>query len=239
MAMKSLAALTGLAAGAAVTLIAAPSQAASFSSGGITGEILSYGCPTAVCTDLGSAGYNVVTAGYVFDPAADVNNVALTPGSDDTTAVDSVDDSDKVEAYNITSIKPKPNASAQDFIEVTDLNGKFSFLWGSVDTYNVIEFFQDGIVGAVATFTGSDVAAAAGVAGMHNAVGNFSFDAFLEFTGDFDSVVLSNVLMEAGETGVAFEVAAAVPEPASLLGLAAVGLLGGGSLLKRKQEQEA
>ncbi|WP_008318848.1 PEP-CTERM sorting domain-containing protein [Leptolyngbya sp. PCC 6406] len=226
MTIKNLAIFTGLATGAAVAFSALPAQAVTFS-------ILDYQCPTATCVDLAAAGYNT-SGGALIDPAGDLKNSYLTPGSD-IGGPDTVDDSDKVTSYNITSRKNVP-VGATSAIEVFDLKGAFDFFWGSVDTYNVVEFFKGGVsTGFV--FTGSDIATAAGV-GPANSSGNYHFDAYVLFEGDFDKAVLS--VHDTLGTGIAFEVAAktAVPEPASILGLVAMGLLGGGSLLKR-QTQEA
>ncbi|MEM6434316.1 MAG: PEP-CTERM sorting domain-containing protein [Cyanobacteria bacterium P01_D01_bin.115] len=225
--INKIAILPGLVAGAAVTMSVAPAHAVSFT---VTG----HECPTALCTDLASAGYTVdeglVTSGSI-------KNSTLTPGTDDKTSVDSVDDSSSVVSYNVASIGTQP-VGVTNLIEVSGLDGMFEFFWGSVDTFNVIEFFDGGV--SVGIFDGTDIAEAVGLSTSDaNAQGNYHFDAFVNFAGVFDSVKLSNQVTgdASKETLIAFEVAAAsVPEPASLLGLAAFGLVSAGSLMNRKKQ---
>lgn len=223
---KNLATLATLSAGAAVTFSALPAHAFSFS-------ILGYECPTTTCVDLAKGGYDV-SGGGLLDPADDKKNTYLTPGSDNSKPVDLLDDSNKVTSYNVTSKVDDPTGAASPIV-VSGLNGAFDFFWGSVDTYNKVEFFDgDTLVGSV---TGSDIAALAGLTGNHNKAGNFMFDAYVGFEGLFDSAKLS--IIPGVGTGVAFEVATkAVPEPATLLGLAAVGLVSS-TLLRKRNDQDA
>ncbi|MEM6518843.1 MAG: PEP-CTERM sorting domain-containing protein [Cyanobacteria bacterium P01_C01_bin.70] len=207
-------------------LWASPAEAVTF-------ELKGNSCLTGKCVDLGSAGFNV-EGGAITD--IDIPSRAKTPGSDiNAPAGDFVDDSDSVLSYNVTSAENIPSG-AIDPINVSNLDGVFEFFWGSVDTFNIIEFFKGDDL--VATFTGADIANEAGVGGSANSSGGFNFDAFVNFMGDFDSAKLFNDFTGDAprETRVAFEVAAAVPEPASLLGLASVGLLFGGSLVSRKKQ---
>ena len=216
---QNIATITGLATGVAISLTSVPAQAFTF-------NVEGHNCNH--CVDLGQV-YDV-TGGAILDPAADKKNVYLTPGSDTKTAIDPIDDSDNVASYNVTSILDDPIGAVDDIL-VENLKGKFEFFWGSVDTYNLIEFFGAG--GLVASLTGTDIANAVGLGGTDNKAGNFNFDAYVSFEGAFTSAKLS-ILPDTG-TGIAFEVATEkVPEPASIIGLVAVGLLGGGSLLKRK-----
>lgn len=208
-------------------LSAAPANAVSFTVKGNQ-------CPTAKCVDLGSAGYTV-SGGAITD--MDIKNSAKTPGTDNTTSYDPFDDSDKVSSYSITSKKNTPSGASTP-ITVSNLDGIFEFFWGSVDTYNFISFWKDGA--KVDLFSGKDIATSSDVGIMSpNKYGNYNFDAFVSFVGDFDSVKLFN--QESGhapeETLIAFEVAAAVPEPASLIGLATFGLISGSTLLAQKRQQ--
>ena len=228
--INKIAILPGLVAGAAVAMSVAPAHAVSFT---VTGNQ----CPTALCTDLASAGYTVdeglVTSGTIEDSA-------LTPGSDtkqESGSFDTIDDSASVVSYNVASIGTKP-VGVNNSIKVSGLDGMFEFFWGSVDTFNVIEFF-DGDT-SVGIFDGTDIAQAVGLSTSDaSKQGNYNFDAFVNFAGVFDNVKLSNIKTgdAAKETLIAFEVAAAsVPEPASLLGLAAFGLVSAGSLMNRKKQ---
>lgn len=222
--LKNLVTITTLATGTAVAIATMPAQAVTFT---VEGNTCSY------CVQLGEV-YDV-TGGAVLDPAADKKNAYLTPGSDSATVFDAVDDSDNVESYNLTSVLNDP-IGAVEAIVVENLDGVFDFFWGSVDTYNLIEFFDgDTLVGS---FTGTDIATDVGLVGTDNSAGNFNFDAYINFEGFFDSARLS--IIPGVGTGIAFEVAtekrASIPEPTSILGLAAVGLLGGVSLFKRQSQ---
>lgn len=217
---KTLATITGLATSATVVLGTLPAQAeVSFTSGGNT-------CSYCVALDE----VYTTTGGGVVDSADDKPNVYLTPGSDTGTFFDDVDDSDNVVSYSVTSTQDDPEGAASDIV-VSDLDGIFEFFWGSVDTYNLATFYLDGEV--VDTWSGTEIAEALGfTAEDANDAGNFNFDVYALFEGDFNAVVLSS-------TGIAFEAATekqAVPEPAALLGLVTVGMVGGGSLLRRSRE---
>jgi hypothetical protein len=169
-------------------------------------SILGYECPNVSCVDLAAGGYDV-SGGALVDPAVTKPNVYLTPGTD-IKGPDLVNDSANVGSYNVTSKLDDPAGAASPIV-VSNLPGLLSILWGSVDSYNLIEFFDgDTLVGSV---TGSDIAALAGLSGQANAAGNFGFDANVSFQGTFDAVKLS--FIPGVGTGVAFEVATAVPEP--------------------------
>ena len=228
--INKIAILPGLVAGAAVAMSVAPAHAVNFT---VTGNQ----CPTALCTDLASAGYTVdeglVTSGSI-------DQFTKTPGTDyeqKSGNFDTNDDSDSVVSYNVASIGAQP-VGVTNLIEVSGLDGMFEFFWGSVDTFNVIEFFSGGA--SVGIFDGTDIAQAVGLSTNDaDKQGSYHFDAFVNFAGVFDSVKLSNQVTgdASKETLIAFEVAAAsVPEPASLLGLAAFGLVSAGSLMNRKKQ---
>ncbi len=223
---KNITTIAGLATGAAIALTAASAQAADFTNGTVEGTFLGFECETK-CVDLGAAGYTT-SGGALIDPASD-SKFHLTPGSDDElVGIDTIDDSDNVKSYNITSSASKP-AGAETPLEVFGLDGVFDFFWGSVDTYNVITF-KDALDNTVGVFTGDDLAGALGLgAGDQTGAGNYNFDAYVSFTGDFTKATLTS-------SNIAFEVAAAVPEPASILGLAMVGLIGGSVVKRRSQE---
>lgn len=239
---KNIATITGLATGAAIALTTTPAQAISFTNLGNT-------CPTAYCVDLEEGGYTV-SGGDVL--TGDISPEALTPGSNDQGAFDPDNTSASTKSYNVTSSADLDvlDSEANDPITVTGLDGMFEFFWGSVDQHNQIEFKNGD--DTVMTFNGQDLVDAldftAGVEldeDVPNNAGNFKFDIYLNFfsEGDadfFDTVVLSSIpgLVEDSTNGISFEVATkkAVPEPASILGLAAVGLLGSSSMLKRREQ---
>ncbi len=215
----------------AIALTAAASQAASFTSGPVTANILGNSCPTAKCVTLQKAGYTVTNGGIV-DPAQNKKNSYLTPGSNTQTTFDSADTSDEVESFNVVSLKNDP-VGAKSVMTVSNLQGALSFLWGSVDTYNKVEFFNGNNL--VSTITGTNIANALGITSFNNA-GNYNFDAFVDFTGGFNSAKFSvfDSNLATNDTQIAFEVAAAVPESTGISTLLVMGAIAGGFALKNR-----
>ncbi|WP_158227088.1 Npun_F0296 family exosortase-dependent surface protein [Mangrovitalea sediminis] len=181
----------------------------------VTASYLGAACP-GTCTDLATAGYTV-SGGAVVDPAVSVANQYKTPGTD-------TGNQGNVLSYNVTSSGNNP-PGATSAVYVTNLNDAFSFYWGSIDSYNLVEFLSGGVGGAVIdSLTGTQAHALAAGSGSP---ANFNTDGFFSFAGNgqtggtFDTVKLSS------SGGVAFEFAAAVPEPGTLalfgLGLVALG----------------
>ena len=180
-------------------------------------------CIAANCTDFGTAGY-VVNGGAVLNNS--LSGSALKPGEDTSATVASA-----VTSFNVTSKTNSPDG-AKTPIVVTGLESSFGFYWGSIDSYNVVEFFQGGINGSLfGSYTGTQLATELGTTGTPN----YGIDQYVTFDNlglvarargvnnpliGFDTVRLSS------SGGVAFEVAtAAVPEPGTL-GLLGAGLLG-------------
>jgi len=177
-------------------------------------------CIAATCTDFATAGYSVEGGAVLTDS---INNRALKPGSDTGNA-------DAVSSFSITSNTDVPSG-AIDPITVSGLNSAFGFYWGSIDSFNTVDFFYGSDM--VTSFTGSDLAALLGTSNSPH----YGTDQYVNFfvdglSGDssFDSVKLSSM------DGIAFEVAAApvaVPEPA-IIGLMGLGLLGLGLARRRR-----
>ena len=203
----------GLAAGLASV---AAFAAGPVSSAPITFTYLGDTCLTAVCVDLASAGYDA-SGGAVM--AETITNVTLTPGSDT-----SPEAATQVQSYNVTSSGNSPEGAA-DAIWVSNLTQGFDFYWGSVDTYNFVDFFVSGSDDPIYTFSGDELAMNV-LGDLYSEQRHYGIDAYVQFTGEFDSVRLRS-------EGIAFELATAtarVPEPAMLgllgLGLVAMGFAG-------------
>jgi hypothetical protein len=208
---KNFATIAGLATGAAVALAAMPAQAVSFTVEG-------YECPT--CVNFDDAGLTTI-GGDVVNPSVS-NSDHKTPGTDVNAAAGDTSNA-PVSSFSFATKEGTP-------LEVFGLDGVFEFFWGSVDNYNVITFFNGDT--EVDSFTGVDIAdVVLGLGAPTKGAGNYNFDALVKFTGDFTKATLTS-------TNIAFEVAAApsVPEPASILGLAMVGLIGGSFVKRRSQE---
>jgi hypothetical protein len=218
----------GLATALMLSMGAANAAPIAIGSNGFNINLLGNACIANTCTDFKTAGYSVI-GGAVLNNTIDKS--ALKPGADTGNA-------GAVSSFNVTSKRNNPTGAVNP-ITVSGLDNAFSFYWGSIDSYNVVEFLRGPNSLVVNTFTGSDLAALLqGVSGTPN----YDADQYVNFYvegiirtraqvgggnaqssgGDprFDAVRLSS------SGGVAFEVAtAAVPEPGTL-GLLGAGLLG-------------
>lgn len=126
--------------------------------------------------------------------------------------------------YFTTSYDGSGYPTATSTFTSSQVYSSFSLLWGSIDAYNTINFFLNGV--NVGSFSG----ATAGIIGAPAPFGNQESGAsnrYVSFTGLYDTVSF-------GSTQAAFEVdnltfAGAVPEPATwammMLGFAGVGFM--------------
>ncbi len=110
---------------------------------------------------------------------------------------------------------------------ITNLGGTFNYFglwWGSVDTYNTLEFLKNGVV--VASFTGTDIASPNAANGNQTAP---STNLYVNFLGlpDFDSFKMIST-QYAFETDNIAVGNVAVPEPGILilLGLSMMSVAG-------------
>lgn len=155
---------------AAVALTASASQAAALSFGGITGtaDLFTVG---GTYSSLQDAGYSAT--GIEVDPAKSSTNKYLTPGADTVFSQDTKFQNPStpgVRSYSVASTGDKPDGVTSE-IEITGLTGALSFLWGSVDTYNTINFFDGGT--NVGSLTGTTLATALG-SFTANTAGNYN-----------------------------------------------------------------
>ena len=190
------------------------------SSAPITFEYLGDTCITDICVDLASAGYDTSGGAVVTES---IHNVALSPGADTGAAALA-----QVQSFNVTSSANTLEGASTD-VWVNNLAQSFDFYWGSVDSYNFVDFFVgDGVY----TFSGDDLAMNL-LGDQYSEQTHYNMDAYVQFTGEFHSVRLRS-------EGIAFEFATAynnpsarVPEPA-MLGLLGLGLVAMGFAARRR-----
>lgn len=190
-------------AAALAAVIAAPAQAALFSLSAAGVQTTTVANATVVdFNDYSTSGY-ASAAGQYLIVQGNLSGKYAAP-KDDTTPFLSV---------------PNPVANGQATFELGTLASYFGLYWGSMDSYNTLEFLRDGAV--VASFTGSQITAVADgnqAADRTNRYVNFTFGA----DQYFNAVRLKS-------NGFAFEsdnhAFVAVPAPAAV-GLLGLGLLG-------------
>jgi len=161
-----------------------------------------------------------------FDPAKADNGVNVP-------AADQVAGWQNIEYFTVGS--PAPLAASPAIMNITlpTLAWHLSLLWGSLDDYNIIQFFKGGI--EVASATGGQVLASGG---EPSASGAAFVKLFVD--GGFDQVHFRSDAPAFLEDTAAFEfsnVTAAIPLPAG--GLLLITALGGIALLRRRKQAAA
>ena len=161
-----------------------------------------------------------------FDPAKADNGVNVP-------AAQAVADWEDINYFTVGS--PAPLAASPAIMNITlpTLAWHLSLLWGSLDDYNIIQFFRGG--SEIASATGADVLANGGEPSASGA-------AFVKLfvAGGFDEVHFRSDAPAFLEDTAAFEfsnVTAAVPLPAG--GLLLITALGGMAFLRRRKQAAA
>ncbi len=106
------------------------------------------------------------------------------------------------------------------------------FHWGSVDSYNTVTFYNGSQ--QIGQFTGSQVPNAPANGNQTISPNNPFVDFFATSGQNITSVVFHNTTVPAFEIDNIAYGNVSVPEPSSMLGLVALGVVGGGSVLKKR-----
>jgi len=218
-----------LAGTAAVVAHAASASAFSISVGGnlVTGEGFKSSVAGAQTIDFnsGSPSNNMVTYSGITDnivQGSKVNNYAAPAG----------DASKYLTIANVgAGIAGSTGSITLNFAKAMDY---FGLYWGSVDTYNFVDFYSGNSL--LKSFGGTDVSRTAS-GSWTGASDNVYVNFFADPGQSFDKIVLRS-------TGIAFEsdnhayreASAAVPEPTTMAGMA---LAGAGFAAARRQKQKA
>lgn len=178
---------------------------------------------------------SLTVTGTWIDPPATVNgsstNVFKSPfdpakanAGADVPANETIPGWDKIKYYTVGS--PVEGSASPAIMSFSEKQSYLSLLWGSIDTYNAIKFYLNGVLQS--TVTGGYLLDNGGKPAASGA-------AFVRIAESFDEIHFLSNFDENGDIA-AFEfsnVIAAVPVPAG--GFLLIGALGGLALLRRRK----
>lgn len=128
--------------------------------------------------------------------------------------------------FGVGGVSGDDGAPSPVTLSFSTVQQSFNLLWGSIDSYNTLTFYNG--ADEIASYNGDDVVAALGLPG---AAVNYEDVALINWTGfdnGFDGVKFSS-------TQAAFEFALA-PIPLPAAGLMLIGALGGLTALRRRRK---
>lgn len=120
------------------------------------------------------------------------------------------------------------SSSGEARFSFTEDHTYLGFNWGSVDSYNSVAFYSDGVL--LQSFTGTDLLGGNANGGQESVASNGYVDFFLKGGWTFDEVRLISTNRAFEVDNLAFGDAVPAPMSAALLGL---GLLGFGRIRRR------
>jgi hypothetical protein len=166
-----------------------------------------------------------IVAGSVVDGYKSPFDPALANGGVDVVGDDVIDLWQEIQYFTVGS--PTPLAASPAIMTFAVKQSYLSLLWGSIDSYNAIAFYLNGVLQD--TVDGGYLLANGGEPAANGA-------AFVQIAESFDEIRFFSNFPAFGEDTAAFEfsnVVAAVPVPAA--GFLLIGALGGLAALRRRK----